>query len=368
MIWTRPGLADTLPPLALSAAAGDGPRLDTALFDVDGVLIDASRSYRVAVQEAAERIVRVVNGLAEAPSPLVSLEDVELFKMAGGFNNDWDETRLLAGIWTARLREWQGTPEAEIPMEAWARRAAEASAAGRGGVAWMLDALPASALPDADVARWVHDEFYWGSRLMREQFGREPLYASDAEGFVQNEEILLEATVLPALYGLGFRHFGIITGRVGPEVGRAVAGLAARHEPGHEPGHGPGTPDADATSAPGEGIAWYEGPHGRSPFALVVPGTQYAKPDPHALAYAVRHLGGHGGFYIGDTADDLDLVLRYRKELLPVEPDLPPMLAMVVASGAQRAVYQERGADLVLDAVGELPAALTALANAARNA
>lgn len=349
MIWTRPGLAATLPPLAHAARSEHGPRLDTALFDVDGVLIDASRSYRLAVQQATERIVRVVNGLAEAPSPLVSLEDVALFKMAGGFNNDWDETRLLAAIWTARLREWRGTPEADIPMEAWARRAADASAAGRGGVTWMIDALPASALPDPDLARWAHDEFYWGSRLMREQFGREPLYAPEAEGFVQNEEVLLEATVLPALYGLGFHHFGIITGRVGPEVGRAVAGIAARHAAESGEAH------------PAEGIAWYEGPHGRSPFALVVPGTQYAKPDPHALAYALRQLGGSGGFYIGDTADDLDLVLRYRNELLPVEPDLPPMLAIVVASGQQRAFYQERGADMVLDAVGELPAALTAV-------
>src|SRR5690242_17140425 len=100
-VWLRPGLR-------LDSFLAGAPRLDTALFDVDGVLIDTRRSYRLAVCSAAEHIVRVLNGLTDAPTPLVTPEDVAAFKLAGGFNSDWDAAQLFAALWTAKLREWRG--------------------------------------------------------------------------------------------------------------------------------------------------------------------------------------------------------------------------------------------------------------------
>ena len=100
-IWLRPGLR-------LGTFLENAGSLDTALFDVDGVLIDTTRSYRYAVAYASEHLVRVVNGLSSAPSPMVSADDIAVFKLAGGFNSDWDATQLFAALWTARLREWRG--------------------------------------------------------------------------------------------------------------------------------------------------------------------------------------------------------------------------------------------------------------------
>jgi phosphoglycolate phosphatase-like HAD superfamily hydrolase len=65
--------------------------------------------------------------------------------------------------------------------------------------------------------------------------------------------------------------------------------------------------------------------------------------------------------YIGDTADDLDLVLRYRAERRADAPELPPTLAVSVASGDGAATFRQRGADITLTEVSELPAALHAL-------
>ncbi len=102
MFWLRPDLD--------RAALGAVDWLDTALFDIDGVLIDTSGSYRRSVIEATEYLVRVHAGLTGGPESLVTPEDVVAFKLAGGFNSDWDLTPALAGLWTARLREWRGDP------------------------------------------------------------------------------------------------------------------------------------------------------------------------------------------------------------------------------------------------------------------
>jgi phosphoglycolate phosphatase-like HAD superfamily hydrolase len=346
-IWLRPGLTLTTFLADASASHGQPPELDTALFDVDGVLIDTHRSYRLAVMHGAEHLVRVTNGLAEAPSPMVSQEDVAAFKRAGGFNSDWDATQLFAALWTARLREWRGGLEAAIPLAAWAERAGAAARERRGGVTWLRETVPASAIPDEEVARWAHDEFYWGTALARELYGHEPAYAPDAPGFVHNEEMLLERTVLPELRGLGVAHFGLITGRVGPEVDWAVRRIAASC------GLDEGTPP--------DGVAWFESTHGRSPFGAIVPATVFAKPDPRALAHAITCLGSHAALFVGDTADDLDLVLRYRVELRSQDACLPPVLAVSIASGLEAETYSERGADIVLPHVRLLPEALQLL-------
>jgi phosphoglycolate phosphatase-like HAD superfamily hydrolase len=335
MAWLHPDLLSRAP-----------ATLDTVLFDVDGVLIDTSRSYRLAVIHATDRLVRDYHGLSDAPHPLLTPDDVAAFKLAGGFNNDWDATQMLTALWTARLREWRGSPLADVTLGEWAARAGEAARARRGGLTWMRATFPASAIPPADVARWAEDEFYWGAELIREHYGHIPQYAPEAAGFVRNEAVLLPAGLVQGLAVAGISHLGLITGRVGPEVGWAVRRLVAASGL-----------DAAAPSP----FGWFGGPPVASPFGVIVSGERFTKPDPQALAYAVRAVGAAGGVYVGDTADDLDLVLRYRAELQLGDATLPPFLAAVVASGPEADVYAARGADIVIPHVRDLTDALAAI-------
>lgn len=65
------------------------PRLqvDAVLFDLDGTLVDESRSYREAIRLTAEFFLK-----AE-----VEAGEVEEIKALPGFNNDWDVTWALIG-------------------------------------------------------------------------------------------------------------------------------------------------------------------------------------------------------------------------------------------------------------------------------
>jgi len=55
------------------------------VFDMDGVLIDVSNSYRVAIKETSEEFTKAK----------VTLEEIQSFKEKGGYNNDWDLTRAI---------------------------------------------------------------------------------------------------------------------------------------------------------------------------------------------------------------------------------------------------------------------------------
>jgi phosphoglycolate phosphatase-like HAD superfamily hydrolase len=337
MSWLRPGLADEWWDV----------RLDTALFDVDGVLIDVSQSFRQSVVAATEHIVRKVYGFSDAPDPLLTEDEGALFKRAGGFNSDWDLTRLLSALWIARLREWQSQPEASLTLADWAARASEAAHAGHGGLEWMHATIPASAIPSAEVARWAEDEYYWGAALVRQHYGHEPIFATDAPGLVHGETMLLQPDLLPALIAAGISRFGLITGRVGPEITWVLSRLCEV--------------SGLIEGAPPECASWADDGFGRSPFGVIVHGEMHQKPDPAALAHALRALGALGAIYVGDTRDDLHLVLRYRSQIAAFDPTLPPVLAVSIAEGDDATAYRDGGADIVLGHIGGLPAALTEL-------
>ena len=70
------------------------PPLTTLVFDMDGPLVDTSRSYRVAIVETARNLL-IAQGASDTMLAEVNLEHVEQLKRRGGLNNDWDCTAAL---------------------------------------------------------------------------------------------------------------------------------------------------------------------------------------------------------------------------------------------------------------------------------
>lgn len=55
------------------------------LFDMDGVLVDVSGSYRLAVKQTVEFFIH----------QKITLSQIQEYKNKGGFNNDWDLTQAI---------------------------------------------------------------------------------------------------------------------------------------------------------------------------------------------------------------------------------------------------------------------------------
>jgi len=69
--------------------------LDVLIFDMDGVLIDVSKSYRKAIQKTVQIYMETCLGFRRTKEDWITNEDISLLKSAGGFNSDWD---LTSGI------------------------------------------------------------------------------------------------------------------------------------------------------------------------------------------------------------------------------------------------------------------------------
>jgi HAD superfamily phosphatase len=305
-IWSKPHLQYPEP-------------LDTIFFDIDGTLIETSISFHAADIATAEYITGTLHGLdwgRRGGKTLLTLEDVEVFKQAGGYNNDWDMSYLLSALTTARLREWKGTPLAERSSQEWAALARAAHLRGHGGRAWVENTLPASAIVDYGIVGDIYREYYWGAEELRKRYGLEAHYLPDSVGFFHLEEMLYAPDFIQHLRTAGIQHFGLITGRVGPEVDIALERMAAY-----------------------SGECWWE---------VVIPANISPKPDPTALRLAIKAVAARGGLYIGDTADDLDLVRNYRAGQGAGEPD---MLVAMNVPAAEFDTYKLREPDFIMQSV-----------------
>src|SRR5260370_32058290 len=134
VMWKRPDLQ--LPAL-----------FDPIFFDIDGVGIKTIDSFHATDIGTAEYVAGTIHGLdwgQREGKKLLTHEDVIAFKQAGGYSNDWDMCYLLATLYTARLREWRGTPLAERTIQEWAALSRAANIGGHGGRAWVREVIAAS--------------------------------------------------------------------------------------------------------------------------------------------------------------------------------------------------------------------------------
>ena len=69
--------------------------MDILIFDMDGVLIDVSKSYRKTIQRTIQIYLETCLGVERSGRDWITDEEISLFKSTGGFNNDWDLTSGL---------------------------------------------------------------------------------------------------------------------------------------------------------------------------------------------------------------------------------------------------------------------------------
>ena len=310
VLWQRPELDFPVP-------------FDTLFFDVDGILIDTLASFHATDIAVAEYVAGTLHRLdwgRHEGKALMTIADVDAFKQAGGYNNDWDMCYLLATLATARLREWKGTPLAERTSQEWAALSRTANLQGYGGHTWVDATFPASARLDYGMIGDIYHEYYWGAADMRKRFGYEPRYLPHFEGFVHREKMLYTPDFFTRLRHAGIQHLGMITGRVGPEVDSALERMEAY-----------------------SGEKWWD---------VVIAADLCPKPDPRALRLAIEATGAQGGLYIGDTADDLDLIKNYQAIKTDREPNF--LAAVLVIHPQEVELYRQRGADFVVRSVEDV--------------
>lgn len=291
-------------------------RVDSLIFDVDGVLWDTSGSYDPA-------IVQTIDLLAEHMgrgdlSGKVGAPDLRAMRLAGGLNSDWDLTYVVL---VALLAGWK-----DLGAAATATR-------GRGR-AWAEEQRGFGANLEFELLRYWFDLVYWGSERIGGVLDTPPVHGADLPGTWHAERPLVTASLLDCLRHLGIDAMGIATGRPLIELQTVLD-------------NGPLLDYID--------------------FDCMCRGDILKKPDPAVVSWCVdrmrSRLPAQRGrdltiLYSGDTRDDLDLVLNYNRWDAREPSEALWIGAVSVVPESEFGLFLEAGAAACIDHVSELPAVI----------
>ena len=300
------------------------PEIDAVIFDMDGVLIDISRSIRVVACLAVPLYLREVLGWP-APDDLLTSADIELFKNAGGFNDDVDLLCALALFYIAKGRENpSAAPETLNVLQPNLNRFSARIKERGGGLRAAEDILFEHLTRDDKLAvetdyrkpviKQVFQEMFAGEYSERIYGAPATLYTGP--GYITRDRPLLDLDKLPA-----DKTLGIQTGRTLEEArfGLEMCGLSER------------VPETQ----------------------LVTRSDGFKKPHPGGLAALVQRLGFTNAVYLGDTIDDLRTVQRFNNAPVGAARFLSIQVLTGPAGAANERLFRTSGADVIAADVNE---------------
>jgi HAD superfamily hydrolase (TIGR01548 family) len=186
------------------------------VFDMDGVIIDVSGSYRETIRKTARLFFEGAKGFEKMPDPLFSLADLTRLKQTGGLNNDWDLTAQVIHLLFALVKASgnqalsDDSPRHEEAIQGY-------------DVSGMADFLKITSSPlmnlwnrygrrkehfvadcfkgdvnTGNVIKRIFQEIYLGRSLFTALYSREPR-CYRGEGLIHRESLLMDPTLLADL-------------------------------------------------------------------------------------------------------------------------------------------------------------------------
>ena len=244
---------------------------DMIVFDVDGVLLDTSRSYPCVIREAIRwGFGRFLGGIAEGTG--FTMEHFHASKHHPAFNDDYDIAWALLSAAAAGRR---------LPSpDRWADMLS--GFAGTDVIEWVGRSFGDRV--DRQAVRDLCEELYFGDAELRRIRGVAPKYGPDASGFWRAERPMLSShwseLPLPA---------GIYTGRPAPELALALRTLQ-----------------------------WEDLPEERA----VTADSGVLKPSPDGFRLLGRVLGGAAPLYFGDAESDRAALAAYGRGMFVAIGDI----------------------------------------------
>lgn len=286
---------------------------DAVIFDVDGVLVEVSDSFRQVISLTVQFYF---NRILEIPGQerLIKAEETGHFKLAGRFNNDWELAKGAVAHGLLKLLSANGTHPItmerlrEIPplVEDFTAEVKKCGGGLEETLKLVKEKLGESLFREFEshykprLIKNIFMEYYAGAQRCRSFYGFDPEYYR-GPGLIEKEQAILDLSLIRELAESGI-SFGILSGR---------------------------TPEEATYLFRKTGLDKFLKPE----FVITDDGTLPGKPDPAGLQLLAKRMEFRAGIYVGDVPDDWTTVENYRLQ----NPVGPPIACCMVQTGATSA-------------------------------
>jgi HAD superfamily hydrolase (TIGR01548 family) len=302
-------------------------KLDSIVFDCDGVLIDVSNSYDLAIKKTVDFIIKEIAQVNE--SGLVTTNMIEGFKATGGFNDEVDVTyALILAVVAAKKRN-------ELFSKFVFKVIENADQTGIKSVEEYMDSINIDVFDIRKKLAYpskrfqnplssIFDEMFYGSELYIQLYKKKPQFF-DGPGLIENDIVLLNKNLIRNLHERFDKKIAIVTGR---------GFLSAKHSLRD---------------------LFNEFNLNSSRFLEDEP-REMAKPNPQSLISAIKDMSGNNSLYVGDSMEDY-IMARKADEF-----GIPTIFCGVYGTSkdpqAKRSLFENNNVDIIVKSIDLLPKTL----------
>jgi HAD superfamily hydrolase (TIGR01548 family) len=302
-------------------------RLDAIIFDCDGVLVDVTNSYDLAIKKTVDFIVNKMGSINK--SNLVSTKMIDGFKATGGFNDEVDATYAL--ILSAVAAKKLNKPFSDFVNEV----IKKSDQTGIISVERFLSSLKVDlsdiklklGYPDKrfeSPLSSIFDEMFYGKELYIHLYKRKPQFFS-GKGLIENDKVLINKNLLDELHKKFKNNISIVTGRGHLSASHSLKKLF------------------DEFSLK------------NSRFLEDEP-REMAKPNPQSLISSIRGMGASCTVFVGDSTEDYIMAHKATEE------GNTTLFCGVYGTSkdhnAKQVLFQNKGADIIIESINLIPKAL----------
>ena len=262
-------------------------QVDTLVFDIDGVLIDVRDSYREGVCRTVQFYFKEILRF-QGSQNLINPEEVKYFKMAGGFNNDWDLSSAVVLFYLMKaednnLKNIDELRSNKPDIKTFTTRILPPG----GGLGKVVDLVEKNWGTkgkifnqwDKELITKIFKEIYAGEEYCFDIYGFNPSLIK-SEGLIEKEKIIIDKKKKDFLQNYSI---GILTGRNKREARVALERLGCEDNV-------------------------FDG-------KIITADDGLGKPHPQGLKKLSASLKTKLGIYVGDLWDDLITVKNFNKEV-----------------------------------------------------
>jgi len=207
------------------------------VFDMDGVIVDVSESYRDTVRQTARLFFKGAPGWDHLPDPLFSLHYLAGIKQSGGLNNDWELTYHILDLllkqvdipdlphetdpWLLHQQTLQGCKlerlatfltSHELPLDSLSQHVRQHRSR-------FIQKLSSNDVGSGNIIKQIFQEIYLGQNLFTSTYGVPPT-THTGEGLINRETLLIEPVIFQTLASENL--LALATGRPGAEAQYAL--------------------------------------------------------------------------------------------------------------------------------------------------
>ncbi len=301
-------------------------RVDAIVFDCDGVLIDITKSYDMAIIKTArhvlEKIVKV-DTLID-----VDFKIIDGFKSTGGFNDEVDLT--YAAVISLAAAKKLGKDQTNFIFEVIRNSdstgivSVEKYIEKQVDISGVKKQLSYPGIGHESPLSQIFDQLFYGPELYQKLFNRVSSFSDP--GLIEQDDVILDEVLIQRLQKKFGSKIAMVTGRGKESVGYSLKLLLAKFDLSH------------------------------SMFLEDEP-RKLAKPNPQSLLSSIDGMKSISTIYVGDSMEDLIMAKKATADL-GHETIFCGIIGTSKNPQDKLDLFEKNGAILVLDSIHQLPKAL----------